>query len=74
MNDNMFDDVLDIWDDEDISDEQYSYRTDNDFGSEPLVDDRVWKSYVEDIDGGDNFADYCQYIFSVLDEEEYFDN
>ena len=74
MSDNMFDDVLDIWDDEDMSDEQYSYRTDNDFDSEPLVDDRVWKSYVEDIDGGDNFADYCQYIFGVLDEEEYFDN
>lgn len=74
MNDNMFDDVLDMWDDEDMSDEQYSYRTDNDFCSEPLVDDRVWESYVEDIDGGDNFADYCQYVFGMLDEEEYFDN
>jgi hypothetical protein len=63
-----------MWDDEDMSDEQYSYRTDNDFCSEPLVDDRVWESYVEDIDGGDNFADYCQYIFGMLDEEEYFDN
>lgn len=36
-------------------------------------DDRVWESNVEDIDGGDNFADYCKYIFGVLAEEEYFD-
>ena len=24
------------------------------------IDDRVLESYVEDIDGGDNFADYCE--------------
>lgn len=40
----------------------------------PPPDDRVLKSYVEDIDGGDNFADYCEYIFEILDEEDYFEN
>ena len=40
----------------------------------PPSDDRVWQSYIDDIDGGDNFADYCEYIFKVLDEIEYFDN
>ena len=37
------------------------------------TDDRVWKSNVEDIDGGDNFADYCEYIFEILDEEDYYE-
>lgn len=74
MNNNMFDDVLDICEDEDMSDEQNSYQTDNDFSNEALVDDRVWKSNVEDIDGGDNFADYCKEFFKMLDEEEYYDN
>lgn len=40
----------------------------------PPSDDRVWKSYIEDIVGGDNFADYCADFFELLDEEEYFDN
>ena len=40
----------------------------------PPSDNRVWKSNVNDISGGDNFADYCQYIFGVLEEEEYYDN
>lgn len=39
----------------------------------PLFNERTWKSNVEDIDGGDNFADYCEYFFEMLDEEEYFD-
>ena len=39
----------------------------------PPEDNRVLKSYVQDIYGGDNFSDYCRYIFSVLDEEEYYD-
>lgn len=37
-----------------------------------LSDDRVLKSNVYDIYGGDNFADYCKYFFDMLDEEEYF--
>lgn len=36
-------------------------------------DDRTWKSNVEDIYGGDNFADYCEYIFDFLEEEGYYD-
>lgn len=39
----------------------------------PPSDNRYWKSYVEDIDDGDNFADYCAYIFDILEEEEYYD-
>lgn len=39
-----------------------------------LSDDRVWTSNVEDIDDGDNFADYCKDFFKMLDEEEYYDN
>lgn len=56
----------------DILYEQYSFElTEIDFY--PPTDNRVWKSYVEDIDGGDNFADYCEYIFEVLEEENYYD-
>ena len=44
--------------------------TDADFY--PPSDNRVWKSAVKDIDGGDNFADYCEEFFELLDEEEYF--
>ena len=63
---------------DDILDQQDSSQTDNDFClSEidfyPPSDDRVWKSYVEDIEDGDNFADYCEYIFKLLDEEDYFE-
>ena len=49
-----------------------SILTEQDFY--PPSDDRVWMSNVKDIDDGDNFADYCQEFFSLLDEEEYFDN
>ena len=38
------------------------------------ADDRVWKSYVEDIDGGDNFANFCEEFFEILDEEGYWEN
>lgn len=38
----------------------------------PPSDNRVWKSGVKDIYGGDNFGDYCEYIFGLLDEEEYY--
>ena len=54
------------------------YLKDNDFTlSEldfyPPSDNRVLKSHIEDIDGGDNFTDYCEYIFEILEEEEYYD-
>lgn len=39
----------------------------------PPSDDRYLESYVEDIDGGDNFADYCEYIFELLEEEGYYE-
>ena len=53
--------------------------TDDDFYLEesdfyPPPDNRVWKSLIEDIDGGDNFADYCKDLFKLLDEEEYWEN
>ena len=31
------------------------------------------ESYVEDINGGDNFADYCEDFFELLEEEGYYD-
>jgi hypothetical protein len=41
---------------------------------EQCSDDRVWESNVEDIDGGDNFADFCEEFFEILDEEEYWES
>ena len=38
------------------------------------TDGRVWKSHVKDINGGDNFADFCEEFFEMLDEEEYWEN
>ena len=40
---------------------------------EEYDDDRYWKSMVADIDGGDNFVDYCSYIFGVLEEEGWYE-
>jgi hypothetical protein len=39
----------------------------------PPSDNRVLKSFVKDIYGGDNFADYCEDIFEFLEEEGYYD-
>lgn len=50
---------------------QYDYLTELDFY--PQSDNRTWQSYIEDIDGGDNFADYCEYIFGIYEEEGYYD-
>lgn len=47
------------------------YLTEEDFY--PPSDNRYLESYIQDIYGGDNFADYCGYIFEVLEEEEYYD-
>lgn len=54
-----------------------SYLINNDFSlSEtdfyPPSDNRIWTTNIMDIDGGDNFADYCKDFFEMLDEEEYF--
>ena len=56
---------------EDILDDQYDYLTEID--SYSPYDNRVLKSYIEDIDGGDNFVDYCEYIFELLEDEDYWD-
>lgn len=39
----------------------------------PPYDNRVVKSNVKNIAGGDNFADYCEYFFNLLEEEEYYE-
>lgn len=54
------------------SNNQYhKYLTEEDFYT--ASDKRFWVSYVEDIDGGDNFADFCRDFFELLDEEGYYD-
>lgn len=52
--------------------EQEYVLTEEDFC--PPSDDRIWTSNVEDINDGDNFADYCEEFFEMLDEEEYYDD
>ena len=37
----------------------------------PPVDDRCLKSNVYNIYGGDNFADYCEDMYEMLEEEDY---
>lgn len=57
---------------DDILNEQYTdYLTEADFY--PPTDNRVLESNVKDIVGGDNFADYCEYIFDLLEEEGYYE-
>ena len=60
----------------DYIDDDYMYYADinNEQDFNYLSDDRFWTSNVEDINGGDNFADYCKDIFNLLEEEEYYDN
>ena len=56
----------------DITNKQhYRCLTETDFY--PPSDDRTLKSNIVDINGGDNFSDYCEYIFDLLEEEEYYD-
>lgn len=57
---------------DDVTDEQYNdCLTEKDFY--PPCDNRSLKSNVKNIVGGDNFADYCEYIFDLLEEEGYYD-
>lgn len=56
---------------DDLLYEEPCYLTEEDFYSP--TDNRVLKSYIEDIDGGDNFADYCEYIFELCEDEEWYD-
>jgi len=39
----------------------------------PPEDNRVFKSYIEDIADGDNFADYSKYIFKLYEQEEWYE-
>ena len=39
----------------------------------PPSDDRYLESYIEDIEDGDNFADYCADFFELLEEEGYYE-
>lgn len=51
------------------------YMFDRELGEQDsFFDDRTWKSNVRDIHGGDNFADFCEEFFEMLDEEEYFES
>jgi hypothetical protein len=52
-----------------LSDFEGCFDVENDYEE---IDDRYWKSGIDDIEGGDNFIDYCEYIFDILEEEEYF--
>lgn len=54
-----------------LQEESCNYLSEEDFY--PPSDNRYLKSYIEDINCGDNFADYCTYIFEILEEEEYYD-
>lgn len=42
-------------------------------GFYPPSDNRFLESYIRDIDGGDNFADYCECLFEMLEEEGHYD-
>lgn len=54
-----------------LQEENCDYLTEEDFY--PPSDDRFWISCIEDIEGGDNFAEYCEYIFELLEEEGYYE-
>lgn len=55
-----------MWEDDDFCLKESDYY--------PISNNRIWKSNIDDIEGGDNFADYCEEFFKMLDEEEYWDN
>lgn len=51
--------------------EEYYYLTEEDFY--PPSDNRIWKSGIDDIEGGDNFVDFCEEYFELLEKEGYYD-
>lgn len=55
-----------------LLDDDSSCLTDEEWYLSP--DDRYWQSNIEDVEGGDNFADYCKYFFNLLEEEDYFED
>lgn len=40
----------------------------------PPYDNRVLKSYVRDIYGGDTFAEYAKYNYNLYEKEECYEN
>ena len=59
-----------------VDDNQNKNNEDNSLSEDDFYktdDNRYWESCVYDIDGGDNFADYCESFFEMLDEEGYWD-
>lgn len=54
-----------------LAEQDVTELTEQDFYT--TFDNRYLESYIEDIDGGDNFADYCEYIFELLEEEGYYE-
>ena len=52
--------------------ERYGVLTEEDFY--PPADDRVLTSLVSDLYGGDNFADYANYIYKIYEKEYGYEN
>ncbi len=40
----------------------------------PPSDNRCLKTNIYDVQDGENFLDYCEYFFSLLDTEDYWEN
>lgn len=70
-NHNMMDDILDKQYYNNLSQQDDYCLSEIDFY--PPSDNRCLESYVEDIDNGDNFADYCEELFELLEEEGYWE-
>ena len=51
--------------------ESYYELTEQDFY--PPLDDRVYTSGIDDIEGGDNFAEYAEYFWEEYGHELYDD-
>lgn len=64
-----------IYDDYTFGNEEFYLKnalTERDFY--PPYDDRVLETYIDDIEGGDNFADYAEYIYRLYEDEEWYEN
>lgn len=78
FDDELFDEELEGETEEELCEQEFCSEdidfclTEIDFYPPP--DNRVWTSNIEDVDGGDNFADYCEYIFELLEDEGCYDN
>lgn len=57
----------------DDEDDLYDEFAEREYYSSEEIDDRLYQSGVEDIEGGDNFADYARYFFNTYGED-LFDN